>query len=452
MPSLPSLRRCLLVALLPLAGGLSAQNAYLTNLVVPRYIKAGMDYPLTVRARNAGGPAYNFFQVNWNLDGGPVYTMNQPVGGNGIIGNNNTYLEVTHPQPLNASAGQHLLKVWITVQGETDPSNDTIIVAFTALETWASKVVLLETRTETWCPNCPPSNTATNSLMQDPRFAVVKFHLNDGLEFAEGVEYYTPYGTGFTPSGVLELGEYGEYDITAYYPGWAAEMSDRARGVSPVVLSVDHTIDHVGRVLTATVDARFTYSFNGSFVMNVHLAENNVPGPQENAPANYIHHGVMRAMLGGAEGTTGIIPSSPVPGETYSHTYTYTVPEEYDLDQLYLVAFVEHRAGPESKYCLNAYSTLTGPVGMADNVNMEPGITVIPNPFKRSVELEIQEMDGLVQVEVVGMDGRIHHRSTHSLHGSGRTSLDLGDLAKGTYLLRISDGTRVVSRRVVRAD
>src|SRR5690606_21781550 len=96
-----------------LSSGSFAQNAYFTHLNVPRYIKAGVDFPITVRARNAGGPNYEFFQLKWRLDGGTVQTMNQGVGGGGIIGNNNSYLEVTHPNAINTTQGEHDREVWI---------------------------------------------------------------------------------------------------------------------------------------------------------------------------------------------------------------------------------------------------------------------------------------------------------------------------------------------------
>ncbi|MDQ3100417.1 MAG: hypothetical protein M3R08_03450, partial [Bacteroidota bacterium] len=153
----------------------------------------------TLRARNASGASIEFFQVSWRVDGGTIHTMNQSVGGGGIVGNNGSFLEVTHPDQLNVLEGTHVLEIWISVPTEINTANDTLTMEFIALNNWAPKVVLLEARTETWCPACPPANTVTDQLMQDPAYAVVKFHLNDGWEFPEGNDRFGQFDTTFTP-------------------------------------------------------------------------------------------------------------------------------------------------------------------------------------------------------------------------------------------------------------
>src|SRR5690606_13584998 len=129
----------------------------------------------------------------------------------------------------------------------------------------------------------------------------------------------------------IELGEYGTYITNAFSNQWPLEMTNRAAGVSPVIVSMDADLDQVSRQLSVTISAEFTYAMNGPFKFNVHLAENHVDGTQNNAPSPYTHNGVVRAILGGVDGTTGAIPDQPAVGTTYAHTYTYTVPQEFDL-------------------------------------------------------------------------------------------------------------------------
>jgi hypothetical protein len=442
-----TLRAALLCVVLGTGISASAQNGYLTGLNIPRYIKAGTDLPLTVRARNAGGPAYNFFQVSWRLNNGTVHVMNQSVGGSGILGNNSSFLEVTHPVQLNAPQGDHVFKMWITVPGETDPGNDTLTVNFTALNAWAEKVVLMEARTETWCPQCPPANVYTNQMLSNPDLAMVKFHLSDGLEFQDAVDYYAQYNANFTPVGVLELGEYGGYTPNPNSPTWIPEMTLRAAGVSPVNVELESSLDAATRLLRVTIRATFTYALTGPFRMNVYLAENFVPGPQQNAPPDYIHHGLLRAMLGGSSGTGGVIPNTPAPGTTYFHTYSYQVPQEFKLQDLYLVGYVEHVPTPGSRYALNAVSSLHSMVGIPETADR--ALRVWPNPTEGPVWFEVEGMQGQVGYEVISSDGRIMAAGRLSLDISGRGLIDMGSLAPGAYRIGITDGRNRVERKVL---
>lgn len=416
----------------------AGQDGYLTNFDVPRYIEANTDHPLTLRARNASGASIEFFQVSWRVDGGTVHTMNQSVGGGGIVGNNASFLEVTHPDQMNVGEGAHVLEVWITVPNDTDQSNDTLTMNFTALNNWAPKVVLIEARTETWCPQCPPANTVTDQLLSDPAYAVVKFHLNDGMEFPDGNDHYGQFDTTFTPQAVLEAGEYGTYEPNAGWNVWSNEMAARAQGVSPVHISMESVVNNSTRVMNVTLEASFTYAINGPFTMNVYLAENNVPGPQANAPPNYIHHGVMRALLGGAFGTSGVIPNNPSLGTTYSHTYTYTIPNELSIESLYLVGVIEHHPG-SGGYALNSISSMHSAVGMADLGADQDRLDVFPNPFNSELNIQVSGITANADLQLIGLDGRMILQQNINLNEDRISSISMpGDLAAGPYLLQIT--------------
>jgi hypothetical protein len=434
-------RSLFLLAILGLAffaPRVAAQNGYLTNMNMPRYLKAGENYTLSMRARNSASTAYFYFQVSWKLDDGAVHTMNQSIGGGGIVGA--SYWPVDHPDQMSATVGPHVLKVWIFVPGDTDASNDTLTFNFTALNNWADKVVLMEARTETWCPNCPPANIVTDQLLYDPQVAVVKFHITDGLEFPDAVEYYTDNYIGsmndFTPAGVIEMGDLGDYFINANHINWVSETDWRANGVSPVQLTMNSVLNNSTRQLTVTLNAEFTYAVPGPFKMNVYLAENNVQGEQENAPPNYIHNGLLRAMLGGASGTAGEIPNAPVVGNTYSHTYNYTVPAEFKLQDLYLVGVLEQDQGSD-RYCLNAISSLHTVVGISDGE--VPTFSLWPNPASDLLNITAPDHDANTMISVLSVDGRIVLQQRVVFNGSGQVTLDVSTLSEGVYTLMLGE-------------
>ncbi len=456
MRSPSTLRALLLAAVLPLmmATTVVAQNAYPSNLSLPRYIKANTNYSLAMWVRNSGPGYLTSFSVRWRIDGGPWKngtTINITSPG---LGSGNSYMPHTHQAVLNTTPGLHTLEVNVVVPSDPDQSNNTITITFTALSTWAPKVVLLEARTETWCPQCPPSNVVTNTMDNNPNYAVSKWHLSDGFDCPECDTYFNgTYNLNYTPAGIIELGEYGGYTPNAAHSGWADAMSARALGVAPVTVGLSSSVNWATRTMTVDVSANFTHAVTGPFKVRVYVMEDNLPGPQSSAPANYIHQKVMRAMLGGSEGLTTMIPNNPVVGTTYDHTFTYTIPASHNIGDLRLVAFVEHALGANDRYSLNAVKSQASPVGIEENALGLAEMAVWPNPFQNALRLSAPGLSGMADLELFSTDGRTALKSSLALDddGQGQIILD-GDIAPGPYLLRISAPQGQVTQRVMRTD
>lgn len=432
-----------------------AQNAYISNLSLGRFIEANDPVTIMVRARNVSSTPYFSCSVSWNLDGGPANNMaNINIGGPGVVQNN--YVEVTNPATMSAPQGPHVLRVWINTTVDSDHSNDTLVLPFVALEAFAPKVVLLEARTETWCPQCPPSNDETNDLMVVPEYAVAKFHTSDALSSVCPVcaQYDSEYNINYTPAGLVELGDYNTYDINSQWPGWGTDMGARAQGVSPLQLELISSLNWTTRVLTVTLEATFTYAVTGGELkMNVYALENLVPGPQENASSGYIHNRVMRGMLGDFYGTEGVIPSTPVVGTTYTHTYSWTVPSEVKLADLKLIGLVSHDMGVQGRTCINAVKSSASPVGIDEDAIAADRLVVYPNPFNQELAVIITGLNGKARTELVTMDGRLMDARTVVLNSSAPTRLDLGaDIAPGAYVLRVITEQGIIERSVLKVD
>ncbi|HQV76135.1 MAG: Omp28-related outer membrane protein [Flavobacteriales bacterium] len=434
---------------------LHAQNAYLQNASLPRYIKAGVNYPISVWARNNSTIPLPSFSIRWKLDAGtwntgPTITITAP----GI--SSSSYVPNTHPVQLNTTQGAHTLVIEIMSTTDSDLTNNTITINFTALSTWADKVVLLEARTETWCPQCPPSNTLTNTLMSNPDFAVGKFHLSDALDDCpECITYFNQHNAAYTPAGIIEMGEYGGYEITSNYNGWEAGMTARAAGVAPVELALTSSVNSTTRVITFTLSAEFTYAVTGTYALNVYVAEDGVPGPQSSAPANYIHNKVMRAMLGGVTGTMGVVPNTPVVGTTYQQTYSYTVPANFNITNLHFIGVLEHNLGGfNNRYAINAVRGAASGVGIAELGLGNESLEAYPNPFTNELYVSVENVTGPARVELFGLDGRSVFQHNIVLGSVASTRLDLGGagLSNGAYVLRIATDKGTAEQRVIKVD
>ncbi len=427
----------------------NAQDAYLENLSLPRFIKANTNYTLKVNAKNNSPTPLPSFQVRWRVDGGawsPLHTVNVSAPG---LQNGNYYMPVSHNTPLNAAPGAHTLDVEVLSTSDSNPANNTISIGFTSLSNWAEKVALLEGRTETWCQYCPNANTITNTLASDPKYAVAKFHTNDGLASTDGTSYYnTYYHPTFTPAAVLDMGEYGGYTVNSAANRWSDEMLARVAGVAPASIAISSQLGWSSRVLTVQVTANFKYALTGNFKLNVYVLENDVPGPQTNAPANYRHNQVVRALLGGASGTSGVIPNNPVVGTNYTKTYTYTVPATYKLGDLKLIAVLEHAVSNTNRYCLNAANGAASPVGIEEMVL--PTMQVQPNPFTDQLHMTIPGAAGKASAEMFTMDGRLVLQRETWLDIGGNVELQFGDMPAGMYVLRVTAAAGMAQRTVVK--
>jgi hypothetical protein len=138
----------------------------------------------------------------------------------------------------------------------------------------------------------------------------------------------------------------------------------------------------------------------------------------------------------------------PVPGSSYTHTYTYTVPEEFKLQDLYAVGLVEHRPGGTSRTTLNAVTSMHVPVGIDEAAST--AVSVHPNPFDRWLAVNVLDMNGNATLTLRSMDGRIVFQKNVVLDVNGSTVVAVDDMPAAPYLLQIDNGRTTATRRIVR--
>ena len=104
----------------------------------------------------------------------------------------------------------------------------------------------------------------------------------------------------------------------------------------------------------------------------------------------FVHRHVTRKFMAGLWGTAGVIPSTPVLSIPYTQNYTYTVPSNFDENQIHIVAFVSYYdASAGNRNVLNAFEVkldelvTTGVAQAAKNK-----IQVYPNPSQGFVIIE----------------------------------------------------------------
>lgn len=424
-------------AALLLALAAQGQDAFLNTSFVPRYWKANQPWTIAARVRNASSSAPLItFRVDWRFNNGPIQTGNtQSTTGIGP----GQYWPYTHPIPFNQPAGGGVLKVWVVGVGESNPANDTLYFTVDVLPAWAPKSVLIEQFTGTWCQFCPAANAATNALDADPFIVVAKHHNNDELANASSTAYWAQFNANYSPSGVMEQEEFGTLQDNANYDQWGAWADLRKQGVSPVAMGIGADFNAWQRELTVQVNATFQAALSGQFTINAFLVEDNVPGNQVAAAPGYIHQQVVRHVFGGPGGTAGVIPATAAAGATYSHTYAFTVPEQWNHLNLRVVALVtEVRNG--LTWTVNVADAGLTPVGIDEAGAAR--FRLWPNPSQGQAWVTLPAAAEAAQVELLNADGRLIW--TERVAGAAPTPLaGAGGLPAGAYLVRLvtSQGT-----------
>lgn len=435
----------LLLALISVNGAF-AQDAYLNTAFMPRYWKAGEPYSVSARVRNASGTTPLItFRVDWRYNNGPVQVGNTQ-STTGILPGQ--YWPYTHPVPFSQPAAQGTLKVWVVGVGDANHANDTLYFPVDVLGVWATKSVLMEQYTGTWCQFCPIPNSTTNALDQDPLIVVAKHHNGDELSSTSSTAYWQQFSANYSPAGVMEQEEFGALADDAAYDQWGARAEQRKLGVSAASIGLSVGFNAWQRDLTVDLAVTFTAALSGDFVVNAYIVEDNVPGNQVAGGSGYVHQQVVREVMGGAGGTAGVIPAITAAEATYNHQYTFNVPMQWDASNLRVIATVTEKRNGAS-WTVNVVDAGLMLVGIDEHSNVELPIRIQPNPAQQMAWIHVPAGTASASVQVIAADGRLARTWSGALQNGLILLDDLSAFRTGAYMVRVVVDGRVGHQRLV---
>jgi len=207
------------------------------------------------------------------------------------------------------------------------------------------RCVLLEDFTGQRCINCPKASDEIKALQEqygvDNVIAVgihsgpLGFHSTDkyvGLSTDTGDEYYDHWALDYQPVGLIDRG--GPLEYTA----WNARIREELAKAAPV--NIDLMLDVQNDQLTIWAEVM---GMEGTTTgkLQLWLTEDDVIAfqlmPDGTRNMEYVHQHVFRAAVNGTWGE----PVSVKEGETFTtQRYTFTVPKDWNVDHLSVVAFV----------------------------------------------------------------------------------------------------------------
>lgn len=430
--------------------------------------------PISVKAvlKNVGGNVITSATVKYQIDNNAVVT-GALTGANIASDAEYTYTHPTTWSPATAQA--YTVKIWAeSVNGVSGANSDTLSKQVVAISQSPAKKVIVEEATGAWCGYCPDGAVKLQSLMgSNPNVIGVAIHDNDQMAFADGNTVNAAYISGF-PSGLVDRFKFDGADAVELDRGqWAAKATERQQMPTPVKVTGTNTYDAGSRLLTVNLTARFYASISGDYRFNCYVVEdscsgtgtgwnqsnyyNTTAGHPMNGLGNpivgYQHRHVLRNMLGGPWGTATSIPATIVANTDYTKTFTLTLPAGYNPARILVVGLVQKYSANESdREILNADEMfLNGGTGIAENSAIAQ-FNVYPNPASGSSTMSIvlkQASELSVSVmNIVGETVRTQNFGTVEA-GSFNTALDLSNLTKGVYLVKINAGNQTSFQKVM---
>lgn len=301
------------------------------------------------------------------------------------------------------------------------------------------RYVLLEEFTNTYCPPCifrhPTFNENILENYEDQEVLHISYHVGSPIpddvfyqanmeEAEERANYYQVLGTPtlhllgkFSPPGPSP-----EHEILPILT-----LQNYIGSISPLKIEVKEALlENNQRNVHIEVNTVNQLIPSNQFRLRVVIVEKIVEyePPFEGMEAK--HHNIFRQTLGGWEGEA-FTPAKV--GESISYDYTFSVKEEWQSNQIYVIAFVQD---DNNQSILNAGSSWKNEVVDIENQVTQPSIHLYPNPSSDYLFWDAETKPQFAQI--FDVHGQLVQNTSFDYTNS---SMDIRTLPKGVYFISI---------------
>jgi Outer membrane protein Omp28/FlgD Ig-like domain len=453
-----------------------AYDASATTVTTNDYVVVG-NTTISGIITNMGGTNITTLEASYTIDGGSPVTQTF-TGLNVALGATAT---ISFTTPANLSLGSHNICIVtgnVNSNADADNTNNQICKTVQVLSAIPTKKTVLERHTGSWCQFCPDGEVIMSDIdNSQPNTICVAIHNSDDMDIPDGNLVSGEYISGF-PGGTVDRMEYNS-SIEQNRGEWEALCNARNLDIVPMGVSIlDQDWDAVNRLITVTVGTDFVGSLTGDLRLNLYIVEDQVTGSGSgynqvnyyntvaghpyygagNPIVGFVHKKVVREMLGGAWGTSGVIPTLANSGDSYSQTYTYTLPANYDENEIYLVAMVQRYDNDNTNrmiYNAEEVKLWLGTTGLENNESFDKKL--YPNPFENFTRLEFElNENSNVNVDVYDLSGRkirslangFMNKGAHSVIWYG-DNMEGRKSANGEYIISLEVNGKVTTSKVV---
>lgn len=378
--------------------------------------------------------------------------------------------QVSFPTPIKIEESKHFdftIKL-SKPNGEVDDESDNNAkYALTGVSKKVNRVAIVEKGTGTWCGWCPSGIVAFDQMDEkyDDNYIGISVHKGDPMEF-EG--YVDDLGFEGYPSAHLNRQFRGLNPLA-----FVDVIPQFNQLLTPVDVEAEVKFDAATRKTTINTSVNaYTNMNDANMKVAVIMTQNNVTGTESGyAQANYfagggsgnmggfenkpnpvpakdmVYNHVARAALAGASGTADAIDKDIKDGSTYTYSFEYTVPEEFDATKMYAVVMVLDKNG----------IIVTGTeerVEMGVSVGETPTLmeaNIYPNPTKDFALLSMDfEKASDAKVSIMDLTGKVVSTTAYTnMQGAVNFELNVSNLNAGVYVVQVDSKNGLATKRLV---
>jgi hypothetical protein len=436
---------------------------------------AGNEITLTGEVRNLGEDEITSMDIEWS-DGTNSSTTS--LTGISIPSLESYQFELDDAYTVAEGSGNNLTVTVTSVNGgdDEDLDNNAQSLDITGIVPAPGKRVVAEEATGTWCPWCPRGAVWMDYMADNfgDFFVGIAVHNSDPMENADYDAGITTL-PGFTGFPSVAMHRDNIIDPTQM----EADFFSRITQNPVAILTNGATYEETTREMEISVTVDFKDAVSGDYRINLVIVEDGVTGTgsaynQANAyagggfgemggyedlpdpvPASQmVYDHVGRELLAGFDGLENSFPASVDAGETHYVFFNYTLPAEYDYDNIHLVALLINPDGTID----NANSTTideaiaNGLVVSGKEVDASlTSVNIGPNPFQYSTNISLEiEKAAPVSMQVFDASGRIvATRDYGLLQGEYVFPFEASNLENGVYFVQIKVGEKLLREKII---
>jgi len=428
-------------------------------------IIAGKDENPSVTVANTGTDAITSFDVEVQAFGS---TITENITGVNLAAGQSMVVDFTS-SITTGSVEESTSATISNINGGTDgdaTDNDACAIVSPIIPA-PGKVVVGEEATGTWCPWCTRGTVFMDRYEQDfgDYWAGIAVHNADPMVVTDYDAAIGPLIGGY-PSSLVDRG--ADVDPSAMSTDFYARLQ-----TAPVAtINNSSTWNSATRELSVTVEADFSAAANNNYRLACVLTEDGVTGTTSDYDQANAYAGGTNGVMGGYELLPNPVPASQMvydhvardiapdfagdpasfpatvnAGEQHSVTFTFTIPQEWNISQMHIIGLLIDPNGQID----NAGKSVIDEVSSLDEITNDQTFRMYPNPSSTVTVIEADlSQDADISLTLTDMAGKIVDAREYGMVTPGtKLPIATSALESGVYIVQLTVNGKHLTKQLV---